>query len=184
MTRKVLFIQGAGKGAHDDWDVRLADSLSTGLGAGYDVAFPRMPGEADPHVSSWQAALHRDFKTLKDGDILVGHSVGGAILLHTVADRAPPFRPGALVLLAIPFIGEGGWPSEDLAPRADFSGALPAGMPVLMYHGTEDATVPFPHTKLYAKAMPDAVITPVKGAGHQFNDDLGQVARDIRALEK
>ena len=184
MTCKVLFIQGAGKDAHDTWDIKLVDSLKAHLGDGYEVDFPKMPNEADPHLSSWKAALHRDFKTMNEGDILVGHSAGGAILLHTLADQAPPFIPGALVFLAIPYIGEGGWPSQDLKPRDDFADALPVGVPVLMYHGTEDGTVPFVHTRLYAKAIPQAVITPLKDADHQFKNDLSQVAKDIRALDK
>src|ERR1700749_3704284 len=100
MTIQVLFVQGAGKDAHDRWDSKLAASLAKTLGDGYAVRFPRMPGEADPKFPAWQAALAREFKTLADGDILVGHSVGATTLLHALAAEAPSFMPGALILLA------------------------------------------------------------------------------------
>jgi hypothetical protein len=42
--RRVLFIQGGGKGAHSA-DAPLADSLQRTLGPQYDVRLPRMPGD-------------------------------------------------------------------------------------------------------------------------------------------
>lgn len=153
-----------------------------GLGEGYDLRFPKMPGEIDPQFAQWKAKLEREFEALSDGDILVGHSVGATALLHTLAGNPPPFRPGALILLASPFIGEEGWPSQDITPRRDFGSSLPEAMPVRLYHGTDDATVPFVHTRLYARAMPRAQIVPMPEGDHQFHDDLTQVANDIRAL--
>ena len=47
-SRQVLFIQGGGAGAHDDWDDKLVDSLRGALGDGYVVLYPRMPAEDDP----------------------------------------------------------------------------------------------------------------------------------------
>ncbi len=184
MTTQVLFVQGAGKDAHDQWDSKLVASLARSLGEGYDVRFPRMPGEADPHFADWKAALEREFEALHDGDILVGHSVGATTLLHTLAVKAPPFTPGALILLAPPFIGPEGWPSPDIRPRQDFEQRLPEAMPVRLYHGTDDATVPFVHTRLYAKAMPQAQIRPIPAGDHQFHEDLDQVAQDIRLMAK
>ena len=182
MTIQVLFVQGAGNGAHDKWDSKLVASLINGLGGGYVVKFPRMPTESDPHFADWKAALEREFETLGDGDILVGHSVGATTLVHTLAAKAPPFAPGALILLAPPFIGEDGWPSQDISPRNDFARSLPPAMPVRLYHGTDDATVPWAHSRLYAKAMPQSEIISVSKGNHQFHNDVGRVARDIRAL--
>lgn len=42
-TRQILFIQGGGAGAHDEWDDKLFDSLKRELGDGYEVRYPRMP---------------------------------------------------------------------------------------------------------------------------------------------
>ena len=44
-TRQILFIQGGGAGAHDEWDDKLVESLRRELGGGYEVRYPRMPGE-------------------------------------------------------------------------------------------------------------------------------------------
>lgn len=177
---QVLFIQGAGEAVHDQWDDKLVDSLRRRLGDGYDVLYPRMPDEAHPRFAPWKAALLDALKGLKDGDILVGHSVGGTVLLHTLAEAPPPFRPGALVLIAPPFVGDGGWSSDDLPSRDGFK--LPAGMAVRLYHGSDDQDVPPAHADLYAKAVPQAVIHRLPGQDHQLRNELGDIARDIRAL--
>ena len=141
-----------------------------------------MPDEGDAHYCAWKAALLREFDSLEDGAVLVGHSVGGTILLHTVAEQ--PLRPrlGGIFLIATPFIGEGGWPSDEIRPRTDLSRCLPSGVPVFLYHGVEDEVVPIAHIDLYAKAIPYAVVRTCARSNHQLNNDMSQVARDIRSL--
>jgi hypothetical protein len=42
--------------------------------------------------------------------------------------------------------------------------------------------VPFAHLALYAEKLPQASIHEFDGRGHQFDDDLSEVARDIKEL--
>src|SRR4051812_36954680 len=107
MTVRVLFVQGAGETTHDNWDNKLVSSLERELGPDYRIRYPRMPEEGKPRYVAWKEALVRELASLDDGAILVGHSVGGTILLHVLAEQPPPFAPGALILLAAPFIGDG-----------------------------------------------------------------------------
>jgi predicted alpha/beta hydrolase family esterase len=182
MARQVLFVQGAGKGVHDRWDNKLAASLQRELGEGYAVLYPRMPGEDDPGYPAWKAALAGEFDSLDDGAILVGHSVGGTILIHMLAEQPPTPRFGGLFLIAAPFIGDGGWPSDDIGDRKDFAKRLAPGLPVYLYHGTNDASVPTAHVQLYAEAIPRAVVRTLQHRNHQLDNDMGDVARDIRSL--
>ncbi|MDL2402883.1 alpha/beta fold hydrolase [Rhizobium mayense] len=179
MPRQILFIQGAGATAHDQWDIKLVESLERELGEDFTLRYPRMPDEADPRYQTWKTALLNEFDGLEDGAILIGHSIGGTILIHVLADERPKFRPGALILISAPFIGEGGWPSDDIVPRTDFSQRLPAGLPVLIYHGSEDKIVPFGHAEFYAKAIPEAVVRSLPHRDHQLSNDLSEVAQDI-----
>ena len=181
-AKDVLFVQGAGPDVHDRWDDKLAASLERELGDGYVVHYPRMPKEADPKYSSWSASLRRELGKLGDRPILVGHSVGATILLHVLARQRRKPKLDGLFLVAPPFIGEGGWPSDDIEPRTDFSDRLSAGVPVFLYHGREDDVVPLAHARLYAKAIPRAVVRTLARHDHQLNDDLSVVAKDIRAL--
>ncbi len=183
MPTQILFIQGAGETTHDQWDNKLVDSLARELGDAYAIRYPRMPDEGDPHYKAWKAAIIAEFRTLEDGAILIGHSFGGTVLLHTLAEDWPAFEPGAVILIAPPFMGEGGWESDEIAECDDFSASLPEGLPVLIYHGSEDDTVPFAHIELYARAIPDAVVCALPGRDHQLDSDLADVAKDIVSLD-
>jgi predicted alpha/beta hydrolase family esterase len=180
--RDVLFIQGAGPRVHDDWDIHMVESLRRELGASYDVRYPRMPEEADPRVDTWRPVLERELAALRTGAVVVGHSVGGTMLIHLLAETASAEGLGAVVLIAAPFIGPGGWPSEEIAPRPDLAERLPRDVPIHLYHGEADEVVPVAHVELYAAAIPRARVRRLPGRDHQLNDDLSEVARDIGEL--
>ena len=180
--KQVLFIQGAGAGTHDAWDDKLVDSLRRELGAGYDVRYPRMPNEADPSYAAWKVALAEEMAGLADGAIVVGHSIGATILVNALAESPPKRKLAGIFLIAAPFVGPGGWPSDDIRPVANLGARLPPNTPVHLYHGSEDDTAPLAHVDLYAAAIPGAILHRLSGRDHQLNDDLREVAADIRAL--
>ncbi|PSH68324.1 alpha/beta hydrolase [Phyllobacterium brassicacearum] len=182
MAKQILFVQGAGEGTHDSWDSKLVASLERELGEGYAIRYPRMPGEDDPSYPAWKTALLEEFDSLEDGAILVAHSFGGTILIHVLAEQPLELRVGGLFVIAAPFIGEGGWPSDDFDDFKDFSERLAPGVPVYLYHGTGDAEVPTAHVHLYAKAIPHAVVRTLERRDHQLNNDMSDVARDIRSV--
>jgi predicted alpha/beta hydrolase family esterase len=182
MAHQVLFIQGGGEGTHDEWDNALVESLGQELGADYEIRYPHMPNEANPNYARWKAALKKEFGRLDDGAILVGHSIGGTILINAFAEEAADLALRGIFLLAAPFVGESGWPSEDIKPMSDLGKRLPARVPVYLYHGSQDDTAPFEHVGLMAKAIPQAVVRRLTGRDHQLNNDLSEVAADIRRL--
>ncbi len=182
MKRQVLFIQGGGAGTHDEWDDKLVASLHRELGQGYEIRYPRMPNEGDPSYSSWKAALERELEAVEDGAIVIGHSVGGTILINALAERAPTRELGAVFLVAAPFVGEGGWSSDELKSPGDLGARLPGSVPVFVYHGLADETAPPSHAELYARAVPHARVHRLPGRDHQLGDDLSEVAAAIRSL--
>jgi pimeloyl-ACP methyl ester carboxylesterase len=180
--KQVLFIQGAGKGVHANWDLSLVESLQQVLGPEYDVRYPRMPNESDPKFASWQRGIDKELRALRSPAALVGHSVGGTILINALAEHPPTLDLAAIVLIAAPFAGPGGWESQDVPARSDLAARLPPDVPVLLYQGDQDATVPIAHLELYAKALPHAQVRRLAGRDHQLNNDLTEVADDLREL--
>jgi len=179
----VLFVQGAGEAVHDEWDNKLVESLRRELGPDYEVRYPLMPNEADPQFAAWRVALEREMAALPAGAIIVGHSIGGTILVNVLAERAPAVELGAIALVAAPFVGHGGWKSDDIEPPSDLAARLPAGVPVFLYHGDKDTSAPVAHVALYAAAIPHAHVRRLVDRDHQLNNDLSEVASDIRELE-
>jgi len=180
--RQVLFIQGGGAGTHDDWDDKLVDSLARELGDEYEIRYPRMPDEDDPSDAAWGPAISEAMTALDDGPVVVGHSVGGTLLIHTLAERPPDVSLAAIVLIAAPFVGAGGWPGDEFELPGNLGELLPAGVPVHVFHGLEDDEVPPAHADLYARAIPQAELHRLPGRDHQLENDLREVAKVIRGL--
>jgi pimeloyl-ACP methyl ester carboxylesterase len=176
---QVLFIQGGGAGTHDEWDNKLVDSLRRELGDAHDIRYPLMPDEDDPSYARWASAIRHEMSALDDGAIVVGHSVGATIMIHALAEQPPQQRLGAIVLIAAPYVGEGGWPSDEFEMRSDLGATLPYRVPVHLFHGLQDDTVPLLHADLYSTAIPQAHVHRLPGRDHQLNNDLSEIANAI-----
>jgi pimeloyl-ACP methyl ester carboxylesterase len=183
MNRQILFIQGGGQGVHDEWDNQLVDSLRRELGHAYEIHYPRMPNEADPKYATWKSAIESALGTLQSGGVLVGHSIGATVLFGVLAERSQVGEFGAIVSLSAPFVGDGGWSSDDLHFPPDLGERLPEGVPVHFYHGLDDQEVPVSHVDLYARAVPRARVERLPGRDHQLNNDLREIAAAISRLE-
>jgi predicted alpha/beta hydrolase family esterase len=182
MTNQVLFIQGGGEGVHDEWDNKLVGSLERELGSDYEIRYPRMPNEADPKYALWKAALKKEFVKLAAGAVLVGHSIGATILINVLAEESSNLSLSGIFLIAAPFVGKGGWSSEDIEPMRDLGASLHERWRVYLYHGSDDETAPIGHVDLYEKAIPQAVVRRLAGRNHQLDEDMSEVAADIRRL--
>jgi predicted alpha/beta hydrolase family esterase len=182
MTKQILFIQGGGAGAHEQWDSKLVASLARELGQQFDIRYPQMPNEGDPSYPAWKATLEQEIAALDDDAILIGHSLGGTILITALAEHAPERKLAAVFLIAAPFIGPGGWPSDGIKPLQNLDGRLSSAAPIYLYHGSKDSTAPCAHVDLYKRAIPRAHVRKCEGRDHQFNNDLAEVAADIRRI--
>jgi len=135
VKRQLLFVQGGGEGTHDEWDNKLVESLRQELGQDYEIHYPRMPSESDPSYALWKATLERVLQTLEDGAILVGHSVGGTILVKVLAEQVSARKVCAIFLIAAPFVGDGGWAADELQLPPDLGARLPEGVPYIAITG-------------------------------------------------
>jgi predicted alpha/beta hydrolase family esterase len=166
-TRQILFIQGGGAGAHDEWDDKLVESLRRELGREYEVRYPRMPDEGDPSCARWSTAIRREIAALDDGAVVAGHSVGATILLHALAEQPPGKGLGAIVLISAPFVGEGGWRSDEFELTSDLGAKLPPGVRVHVFHGLGDQTarlrmptcMPWPSPRRRCTSSPGGIIS-------------------------
>lgn len=180
MKRRVLFIHGAGAGAHEA-DGKLAASLQTKLGADWEVACPKMPEER-PEYPLWRVDIARACAPCADRTIVVGHSFGGSLLLKYLSEELTPPPIAGLFIISAPYWGSGGWSSDEFALKDDFASKLPRQAPVFLYHGRDDGEVPFAHLALYSQKLPQAHVRELAGRDHQLNDDLSETARDILDL--
>jgi predicted alpha/beta hydrolase family esterase len=181
MKKQVLFIQGAGEGAYEE-DEKLATSLQHALGSEYNVIYPKMPNEGNPEDGAWIKEISKELGGLDGKVILVGHSAGGGVLLKYLL-RGDITKPIAgIFLIAIPHWDPEDDEGEEYTLREGFASQLPKGVPIFLYHSRDDGWVPFAHLAFYAERIPQATVREFDGRGHQFNNDLSEVAADIKSL--
>jgi pimeloyl-ACP methyl ester carboxylesterase len=77
VTHQILFIQGGGAGAYEA-DQQLVVSLRRALGTAYELLYPNMPHESESDYRNWKTQIGKKLGHLKNGAILVGHSLGGS----------------------------------------------------------------------------------------------------------
>lgn len=184
VKRQVLFIQGGGKGAYKA-DAQLVNSLRKTLGDAYEVHYPKVPKESDPDYRRWKTQIGKELAAFEDMVILIGHSLGGSFLLKYLCEEKPETPIAGMFLIATPYWGGDGWRYEGyerVTLPEDFASRLPKGVPIFLYHGTDDETAPFAHLALYAEKLPRAAVRALDGRGHQLNTDLSEVAADIKSL--
>lgn len=179
MKKYVLFIHGAGQGAYEE-DGLLVASLQMALGSAYDVRYPRMANEESPEYADWKAQIATELSALDGAIILVGHSVGGSVLLKYLSEERVEKPVAALILIAAPFWGaDEFWKWNEVRLPQDVAAKLARIPRIFLYHSRDDEIVPFAHLALYAAMLPQATIREFDGRGHQFGNDLEDIAEDI-----
>ena len=183
MRKYVLFIHGAGDGAYEE-DGLLVASLQNALGSDYEVRYPRMVNEDSPEYADWKAQIASELAAL-DGEVfLVGHSVGGSVLLKYLSDERVERSIAGLFVIAAPHWGEDEfWRWDEVQLPPDVAAKLANIRRIFLYHSRDDEIVPFAHLALHAANLPHATIREVDGRGHQFRNDLADVAEDMMRAE-
>ena len=94
MGTVVLFVHGAGEGAYEQ-DGLLVASLRDALGPSYDVRYPRMPLEESAGYRDWTARIASALPPRGNEAVVVGHSVGGSVLLRYLCEKPVDASVGA-----------------------------------------------------------------------------------------
>ena len=182
VKKQVLFVQGAGEGAHEE-DAELVKSLRDVLGTDYNVLYPKMPEEESSTYEAWKAQISKQLAALDGKVILVGHSVGSSMLLKYLSEERLKASLAGVFLIAAPYWGAGGWQLDGFTVDEGQASKLLKALPVFFYHSRDDDVVPFAHLAMHAEKFPQAIFREFDGRGHQFNNDLSEVAADIASLQ-
>ena len=62
----------------------------------------------------------------------------------------------------------------------DVAAKLASIAELFLHHSLVEEVVPFAHLALFAVKLPQATVRELGGRGHQFGNDLAEVADDIR----
>ena len=181
MKKTVIFIHGGGEGGYEA-DTKLADSLRKELGANYEVHNPQIHfNDALPDYG-WLKQIEERISLTSESLILVGHSFGASMLLKYLSENRIQKKIEGLFLIAPPFwSGNEDW-VQPLKLWEGFSDKLPEGLPIFFYQCKDDDEIPFDHFMRYKENIRWGVFREMAEGGHQLNNDLSLVAKDIRSL--
>ena len=183
MKKEILFIHSAGPQGYQEGSDFLLSYLRTSLGSGYELLSPRMPNPENPHFKAWKAKVEKVLASIKDDSvILVGHSLGGSVLLKFLSESSFKKSISGLFLIAPPYWGSANWEVDEYMLRKDFSLKLSQVPEVFLYHSSDDEVVPIRHMCYYAEELPHAKIRALNSTGHLFSKGLPELVDDIRSL--
>ena len=181
MSTHILFIQGGGDGGYEA-DKALAASLQNALGKGYDINYPEIQSDESAPDYGWTRQIGGKISETNGDIILAGHSFGASMILKYLSENSVNKKIDGVFLVATPFWdGDEDW-QKSLKLQEDFADKLPSGVSIFFYHCRDDEEIPFFHLERYKKKLTQATFREIKTGGHQLNNDLTIVAKDIRSL--
>jgi predicted alpha/beta hydrolase family esterase len=179
MKKQIFFAhsagpQGPGQGSHD-----LLSMLRTELSHEYEIISPLIERPNAPDYQQWRKVLKAAFAASKEPLILIGHSLGGSVLLKYLSEEKPDIRIQAMFLIAMPHWGAPDWEVDEFVLEKNFSDALRNIPAIYLYYSEDDEMIPMQHLTFYRNAMKNAVIRKLKGYSHEFNTGLPELVQDL-----
>ena len=182
MKQQILFIQGGGDNGYEA-DKSLVASLQKEIGHDYNFQYPELNSDESLPDFGWIQEICKEVAGMKRDFFLVGHSLGASMILKYLSENTANKNIKAIFLAATPFwTGDEDW-KQGLKLNENFEHKLPNHIPIFFYHTKDDKEVPFSHFIQYKQKIPNAVFREIKTGGHQFDNELSKVAKDIISLE-
>ena len=182
MGRRILFIHSAGPQDPGQGSDSLIKYLHGSLDKNYSLMCPAMPDPDNPDYNAWKRKLDAQLDLIDDEVILIGHSLGGSVLVKYFSE-IPYQKPVAgLFLIASPFCADAGWDLEEYKLKNHFATNLSFIPKIFLYHSRDDEWVPFHHMSLYAAHLPQATVRKFDDYGHIFEHPFPELINDITSL--
>ncbi len=178
----MLFIHSAGPQNLQEGSGPLVHSLMRALQDEYEIRCPTMPAPEHPQYMIWKEQLTKEWAAMAGEVILVGHSLGGSVLLKYLSEEPCPLPVSALLLIATPFWGAPDWEIEEYALQKNFAARLPVIPYLFLYQSKDDEVVPVDHLSYYAQELPRARIRLLEGYGHTYQAGLPELVDDLKSI--
>jgi predicted alpha/beta hydrolase family esterase len=183
MKKQILFIHSAEVQGLQQGSGEIISYLKQNIGPEFEVFNPEMPEPQKPKYGRWKNVLSHELTRLEENIILVGHSLGGSILLKYLSEEDIKKSVSGLFLIAPPFWGKDtGWLIEEFMLADHFASGLHDIPGIFLYHSRDDEWVPFSHLFRYAEAFPQATIRKFGVRGHNFRGGFPELVKDIHNL--
>lgn len=181
MSYEILFIQGAGNVATEQEQV-IVDALRIKLGDRFTIIYPPMPDADYPSYLAWEAVLTTNLKSLSGKVILLGHSLGGSIILKHFSREPVPDKVIGMILFGIPYWKDQNWDVSEYVIEDDFLANLNKLDNIYFYHSMDDEVIPNHQFEAYRKLIPKAHWRVLSGVDHSYQGAIPNMVTDIQDL--
>ncbi|WP_082233078.1 alpha/beta hydrolase [Halobacillus massiliensis] len=179
----IVFIHSAGPQENSQGSSPFILNLKKSLTTEYQLRTPKMPDPENPRYIAWENRLKEEFSKLDGEVILIGHSLGGSVLLKYLSEERCPFNISGLFVLGSPYWGlEEDWQFPEFSLSDDFASRLPDIKQIFLYHSVDDEVVSIAHYEHYIRRLPEADARKLQRYGHLFKEVPPEFLKDIYSL--
>lgn len=181
MKCHILFIQGAGTETIA-LEEPMVHALHQQLGSEFHIRHPGMPEADAPAYGLWKAAIEKEIGAVTGPLILLGHSLGGSVLLKYFSEVPVPENVLGLILFGMPFWGAAGWKYKEFELDEEKLHGLKVLKGIYIYHSRSDEEVPFEHLDHYLRILPAAQSRVLTAIDHSYKGAVNIIVKDINEL--
>ena len=181
MSYEILLIQGAGLVTTDEEQV-IVDALKAELGEGFRIVYPPIPDADNPSYQAWDSVLTASLERLSGKVILLGHSLGGSVVLKHFSKEPIPDKIIGMILFGVPYWKDQNWDVSEYVIEDDFVGNLSKLDNIYFYYSTDDEVIPKYQFESYQKLMPQALYRVFSDTDHSYHKAIPNMIADIRDL--
>ncbi|MCX6766922.1 MAG: alpha/beta hydrolase [Candidatus Moranbacteria bacterium] len=161
------------------------NELAIRLGKNYEVLLPQMPNKQNAKYKEWKIWFERMVPFLRDGVVLIGHSMGGIFLAKYLSENKLSKRINTLVLVSAPckktnrikFVRE-------FRLKGNLQKVWEQCRNIHIFHSVDDPVVPVAEADEYKKAWPKAKLHLFTDRGHFNQETFPELAEEIKKAEK
>lgn len=157
------------------------DGIKEALIETHECIMPRMPNAMNADYIAWSIWFEKLIPYLRDGVVLVGHSLGSGFLLRYLSNNKLPLKVSQLHLVAgviddkdCPGVGDFG---IDITTWSGFAAAIDA---VHVWHSSDDDCVPIHHATRLTEKYPEAITHYFTDRGHFLQPEFPELLAVIK----
>lgn len=167
---------GVGKGSYD-----LVQYLKNKLSDNFDIDYTLIKDPEHPTFEMWKQLFDSKIAKVKEPIILIGHSLGGSMILKYLAEIQPEIDIAGLYLVSTPVWRKNYWDIDEFTLPENFVSGVKNIDKIYLYHSEDDSIVPKEHFEFYKNAFRNAKTRLLSGNDHVFSNGLEELVKDIQS---
>jgi predicted alpha/beta hydrolase family esterase len=162
--------------------LKWKDRLEEDLGDTFEILRPEMPSPGNAQYTEWCIWFERMIPFLRDGVILIGHSLGGVFLARYLNENDISVKVKATILVAAPFNDESIEPLGEFRITGSLEKFEAQGGQIHLWFSKDDPIVVFDECERYTKAIPSAQVRTFTDRGHFNLESFPEFSALVRSL--